>query len=90
MTLTEIVERDPGAIRTIGPTTVLDEAIIAHLRLASAPVPLQQITKAVGDTTHHVHARVVVLMGKGLVERIQNPTGPSRGPGASTYRLVGE
>lgn len=87
--LTQIIERDPGITRRTGPTTELDEAIIRHLRISATDVPLQQITKAVKDNTHHVHARVVVLMGKGLVERIQNPTGPTRGPGASTYRLVG-
>lgn len=88
--LTQIIECAPPVQqnREPGPTTELDAAILAALE-AGDILQLREITAAVGGSTHKVHARVCVLMNKGLVTRIQNPTGPSRGPGASWYRLVG-
>jgi predicted ArsR family transcriptional regulator len=88
--ISEIIPREPTFARrqrTNGPSTPLDEAILEFLG-DEVPRELQEITKAVGATTHNVHARVQSLVHKGLVARSATPGGPPRGPGASTYRLA--
>lgn len=90
--LTTIIRREPSVPaqqRPVGPSTDLDGAILRFLGCGRA-VPLGEITKGVGATTHKVHARVQTLVGKGLVIRTRNPLGPQRGPGASTYQLAGQ
>ena len=70
-----------------GPSTDMDHQILQFL--AQHPgVELRAITRAVDDTTHHVHARVQTLIDRGLVRRSPIPGGPRRGPGASRYRLT--
>jgi len=90
MLITEIIPHEPSITqRTRGnaPSTPLDEAIMEFLS-DGQPRELQEITRAVGGTTHNVHARAQSLVGKGLVTWTRIPGGPSRGPGASTYRLA--
>lgn len=87
--LTQIVPCSPPEITapsTGGPTIPLDFAILNALE--NGPAELREISRRVGDTSHHVHARVQTLMTKGLVERSSIPGGPRRGPGASRYALV--
>lgn len=91
--LTEIVPCDPPATARLGspgPTLPVDEAILAVLADLADPVPLRVITRHVGDTTHHVHARIETLITKGLVVRRRAPGAPRRGPGASVYELAGD
>jgi hypothetical protein len=88
--LTEIIRKAPAPIpaqRPMGPSTPLDEQIMAFLADGRV-VELNDITRAVDGRTHKVHARVQTLVGKGLVTWTRNPTGPQRGPGASSYRLA--
>jgi hypothetical protein len=88
--LTEIIARDPTPAqgqRPVGPSTPLDGLILAFLG-DGQPRELQEITRAVGGSTHKVHARAQSLVGKGLVTWTRIPGGPSRGPGASVYQLA--
>lgn len=90
MELQDIVPCDPPAImqtRSTGPTLPVDTAILAFLRSAG-PAELREITAAVGDSTHHVFARVAVMRDKGLLVRVPRFGAPSRGPGASVYQLA--
>jgi hypothetical protein len=89
MMLTDIVRSEPptASSRPGGPTVPVDEAILRVLADVADPVPLRFITQAVGDTTHHVHARIETLITKGLVVRRRAPGAPRRGPGASVYEL---
>lgn len=88
MIISEIIPREPTLTprqRTTGPSTPMDEAILAFLS-DGQPRELREITKAVGGTTHNVHARAQSLVHKGLVTWERVPGGPARGPGASMYR----
>ena len=87
--LTQIVPcapPEPVSRRASGPTIPLDHAILEALE--NGPPELRQISRAVGDTAHHVFARVQTLVDKGLVEWHKRPDGPRRGPGASVYALT--
>jgi DNA-binding HxlR family transcriptional regulator len=91
-TLTAVEPCDPPVLlrdRTAGPTIPLDHAILGVLR-DRGPAELREITKQVRDTTHHVHARVRMLVDRGLIERKLLAGGPRRGPGASYYELTEE
>lgn len=88
--LTQIVPCAPPeepVHRVSGPTIPVDHAILEALE--PGPLELREISRAVGDTAHHVFARVQTLVDKGLVEWHRLPDGPRRGPGASVYALVG-
>jgi hypothetical protein len=88
--LTEIIARNPALPpqqRPAGPSTRLDELILAYLN-DGEPRELQEITRAVSGATHKVHARAQSLVGKGLVTWTRIPGGPARGPGASRYQLA--
>jgi DNA-binding MarR family transcriptional regulator len=86
--LTEIIRKDPPPQRRPAvPSTEVDAQILAVLA-GGDRMELRDITKAVGRTTHHTHARVMTLVRKGLVARERPPGAPSRGPGASLYQLV--
>ena len=90
MTLTEIIERDPApapALRPAGPSTPLDQAILDALS-CGREMALQEVTRATGNSTHKVHARIQSLVGKGMVNWIRTPGGPRRGPGASKYQIA--
>lgn len=89
MFITEIIPHEPTATarrRSTTASTPLDEAIMAFLSDGERR-ELQEITRAVGGTTHNVHARAQSLVRKGLVAWEKTPGGPPRGPGASTYRI---
>jgi DNA-binding MarR family transcriptional regulator len=89
---TSLVRRDPPKTARgglAGATTPLDFEILAALGTAES-LQLREI-KAQCDrysSTHQVHALLMTLAGRGLVQRIPRPGGPRRGPGASTYQLV--
>lgn len=85
--LTEIIRRDPPRPRPPGPTTKLDELIMAVLADGERR-ELREITAAVGASTHKVHARVQTLVRKNLVHWERLSGGPVRGPGASVYQIV--
>jgi len=88
MPITEIIPHEPILTprqRSNGPSTPMDEAILEFLS-DGQPRELREITKAVGGTTHNVHARTQSLVRKGLVTWARVPGGPMRGPGASVYR----
>lgn len=86
-TLTEIIRRDPPVRKQSGPSTRVDRQILAALA-GGERMELRDITRVVGSTTHHTHARLATLVGKGLVVRVKPPGSPARGPGASLYQLV--
>jgi hypothetical protein len=88
----DLMRREPNPPRNQpapGPTVPLDHEILRIMR-DGVERELSSIRMAMADkpSTHNLHARMVVLVGKGLVERIPTPEGPRRGPGASKYRLA--
>lgn len=91
-TLTQIEPCDPPTSvrdQATGPSTPLDHQILQHMQ-DREPMPLRAITRAVGSTTHRVHARLQVLIDRGLIRREALPDGPKRGPGASVYSLTAQ
>ena len=90
MVISEIIPREPSLTprqRRNGPSTPMDQAILEFLS-DGKPRELREITRAVGGTTHNVHARAQSLVRKGLVVWDRVPGGPARGPGASEYQLA--
>lgn len=85
--LTEIVRRDPPARKQTGPSTQVDQRILAVLA-GGDRWELREIVHRVDSTTHHTHARLQSLVNKGLVVRWKPPGAPARGPGASLYQLA--
>ena len=89
MTVTELGMRredPPGRARLTGPSTDLDELIVAALT-ARAGLRLSEITNQVEHPLPAVHSRLRVLVSRNVVLRDRNPE-VSNGPGASTYRLA--
>ncbi len=71
----------------IGPTTDLDRAIDEVLADGTAREPRAiHAALAPGYPLGQVHARLKVMVNRGLVQRIPTPGGPQRGRGAGTYR----
>lgn len=88
--LTEVLPCEPPELvrdRATGPSIAVDCAILEYLKEHPGQ-PLSRITRGIGGRTHHVHARVQVLIDRGLVLRLPTPGGPQRGPGASWYYLT--
>jgi len=85
--LTEIIRRDPPVRKQSGPSTQVDQRILAALA-GGDRMELRQIRALVGGTTHHTHARLKTLIDKGLVTRFKPPGAPARGPGASLYQAA--
>jgi DNA-binding Lrp family transcriptional regulator len=86
MPLTEILRRDPPVRKQTGPSTQVDLKILKALA-GGDRMELREITRIVGNTTHHTHARLQTLVNKGLVVRLKPPGAPARGPGASLYQV---
>lgn len=89
-TLTRVEPCEPPAIlreRSSGPSIPIDHQILAYVA-GAGPAQLSEITRAVGGTTHHVHARVQTLITRECLRRDPVPGGPRRGPGASLYTVT--
>lgn len=85
--LTKIVPREVPV--EIGPTTKLDRAIEGVLMDGNAREP-RDIHAALEGVypLGQVHARLKVMVNRGLIRRIATPGGPRRGRGAGTYQLA--
>ncbi len=86
--LTEISPRVPPA--PTGPTTELDYAIMRVLADGKAREPREIFEQIINtaSTLQRVHARLRVLVNRGVLTRLSDPSGPQRGPGAGVYTVT--
>lgn len=86
--LTEIAPRSVPPSK--GATTALDHAIVGALdgRQALEPKEIFGLVELSGVTLQRVHARLRVLVERGVIERVVPDGAPLRGPGAGLYQTL--